>query len=118
MPKKSFSKSNPQQEDSRAPRSTTNAEPILAQAPDFKTIYTNFVNAAYSPLDVMLNIGETAGQTPEGRPLIIHRAKIIMTPAEAKIIAAIMNDLVARFEKQFGKIFVTKDMMPIPMEGD
>ena len=91
--------------------------PVFIQAPDFKTIYTNFVNAGLSPLDIILMVGEAIGPGPDGKPAILQRAKIIMTPVEAKIVCAILEDAVARYEKQFGKIVVRKDLMPVLMEG-
>jgi len=85
-------------------------------APDFKTIYTNFVQGAFSPLDIFLVVGEGMGPGIDGKPFVVQRAKIIMAPVEAKIVAAILNQAIAQYEKQFGRIVVAKGLMPV--EGD
>jgi hypothetical protein len=85
--------------------------PVAVAAPDFKTIYTNFVNAAFSPLDIFFTLGEAIGPGPDGRPVILQRAKIIMSPKEAKIVAAILMKAVADYEKKFGKIVVERELL-------
>jgi hypothetical protein len=80
-------------------------------APDFKLIYTNYVQAGFTPLDVALMVGETTGLN-EGKVVVQHKARITMSPTEAKIVARILANTVKLFEKQFGEIFVPEGMMP------
>jgi hypothetical protein len=84
---------------------------IEGLAPDFKLIYTNYVQAGYTPLDVMLMVGETTGLN-EGKVVVQHKARITMSPTEAKIVARILANTVKLFEKQFGEIVVPEGMMP------
>ena len=121
MPKTIKQKSNHEQQASQMPAQPTQpqpqTQPNFVQAPDFKSIYTNFVNAAFSPLDIFLILGEAMGVGPDGKPTVLQRAKVIMSPVEAKIVAAIFAQTVANFEKQYGKIEVAKEFMPQPLEG-
>ena len=87
-------------------------QPVSLQAPDFKSIYTNFVQAAFSPLDVFLMLGEAMGPAPDGKPVILQHAKVIMTPVEAKIVIQILQTTMAQYEKQFGKVPVAKSLLP------
>jgi Protein of unknown function (DUF3467) len=119
MPKTRKNKSNPEPLAQAAPATPpVQVQPNFIMAPDFKTIYTNFVNAAFSPLDIFFVVGEAVGTDPEGKPIVVQRGKVIMSPMEAKIVAAIMVHTVAQYEKQFGKIAVPKEMMPPNVEGD
>lgn len=91
--------------------------PILMQDKDFKTIYTNFVNANYSPFDIVLMLGELMGPAPDGKQVVLQRAKVVMSPVEAKIVAAILNGAVSKFEKRFGRLVISRELMPREVEG-
>jgi hypothetical protein len=80
-------------------------------APDFKLIYTNYVQASFTPLDVALLVGETVG-AKLGKFMVQNKARITMSPTEAKIVARILANTVKLFEQQFGEIIVPDGMMP------
>lgn len=71
-------------------------------APDYKTIYTNFVEGVYGPFDISLLLGEsTAGR--EGL-VLTQMAKIVMAPAEAVIVVEVLQNVINSYEETWGKI--------------
>lgn len=87
-------------------------------APDFRTVYTNFVNAGFSPFDVTLMLGEVMGPGADGKQIVLQRIKVLMAAPEAKVVSMILADAVARYEKQFGIIVIAKEQEPRLLEGD
>jgi hypothetical protein len=90
---------------------------IWNTATDFKTIYTNFVQAAFSPLDIVMTLGDVQGVT-EGRYIIEARARVVMTPAEAKILVRIMGNTLKNYEAKFGEVVVQGGLMPPSVPGE
>jgi Protein of unknown function (DUF3467) len=94
-----------------APNPASTVEPVAVLAPDFKLIYTNFVQASFTPLDCSLILGEALG-VENGRFTVQNKARVTMSPTEAKIVARLLLNTVRSYEKQFGEITVPDSMMP------
>lgn len=87
------------------PEVAENVTPVLA--PDYKSMYINFVQAGYTPFDIGLLVGESAGYTVDGgKHFVEFKAKLVMTPLEAKVLAKIIGRTLEAYEKQFGVIEV------------
>jgi hypothetical protein len=84
----------------------------VSLAPDFKTVYTNFIQGQFSPFDMSFMIGEALGPGPDGKQMILEHLRIIMAPMEAKIFLMIIANGLKRYEEQFGKISVPPELMP------
>ncbi|HZP63585.1 MAG TPA: DUF3467 domain-containing protein [Terriglobales bacterium] len=85
---------------------------IYIDAADFKLLYTNFVQSIFSPLDVALSIGEVLGPGPDGRMRVLNKARLSMSPAEAKILHVILGNTIKNYEARFGEIVVPQGLMP------
>jgi hypothetical protein len=81
------------------------------QASDFKLIYANFVQSIFSPLDVALTFGEIMGAEGD-KVYVLTKARVTMTPAEAKILQMIVAKTVGDYEEKFGEISVPSVLMP------
>ena len=88
----------------------TDEQPAMALSPQFRTIYTNFVRAGYTPFDVSLLIGENVGPNNEGKLVVQYQARVTMAPTEAKVVHKILGDLIQAFENQFGPIALPKGL--------
>jgi hypothetical protein len=88
-------------------------QPITQQAPDFKFIYTNHIQTTFSPLDVALILAEVVA-SEKGTWLIETKARVLMAPAEAKILKALLTNLIKAYEEKFGEIVLPPDMQ-VPM---
>ena len=115
MPKRKPSTS--EKEMPKAEVTLLQADPNSILAPDFKTVYTNFVSSALSPVDLFVVFGENLGPGPDGRMMVSQKVKVIMSPIEAKIVAATLVALIKGYEAKFGKIEVPQEVMQPKMEG-
>ena len=86
--------------------------PSLITDADFKSIYTNFVLAQYTPFDVSLTIGEAVGPDSEGRQVVHQKARITMAAPEAKIVMLILANTLKVYEQQFGEIRLPPGQVP------
>ena len=76
--------------------------PTRTTAPDYKTIYTNFVEAGYGPFDISLAFNESV---LDGDNFMVTRlARVIMTPAEAVAVIDILKNVINNYEQTWGKI--------------
>ena len=82
-------------------------ETQITKDPNFQSYYTNFVQAGFTPFDISLLIGEAAGIDPATNKFMAElKAKITMSPTEAKVVLKIMLDTINAYEAQFGKIVI------------
>lgn len=77
--------------------------PQFRNAPDFKSVYVNFVQSAATPVDISLIVGD-ANPTPSGVPDIEMKLRLIMAPLQAKIMVAMLHQVIRQYEEQYGKI--------------
>lgn len=86
-------------------------EAVFQPAPDFKLIYVNFIQSAFSPLDVALTLGEVTGA--DGDKWVVQtKTRVTMTPVEAKIFQGIISNTIKNYEDKFGEIVVPEILMP------
>lgn len=71
-------------------------------APDFKTIYTNFVESGYGPFDISLLLSQSVVSSND--IVLTHLARVMMSPAEAQILIGILQETLKNYEQTWGKI--------------
>jgi hypothetical protein len=74
---------------------------------DFKTLYVNYVQTFFTPFDMTLLVGQAVSVDPKAAE-VEHKARIVMHPAEAKILSALLSQSVEQYEKQYGDIPIDK----------
>jgi hypothetical protein len=77
----------------------------FSRAPDFRSIYANWVQATFSPHDISMMVGESF-QTGPQIVGVEHKARIIFSPLEGKLLSVILRKIVETYETQFGEIVV------------
>jgi hypothetical protein len=80
-------------------------EPQIRNAADFKSIYTNFVQTAASPSDISIGVGE-AMPTQAGIAEVEMKVRLVMAPMQAKIMVAMLIQVIQQYESQFGEIVI------------
>lgn len=65
-------------------------------------IYSNFTLITNSPSEIVLDFAQIMPQVPQARV----KARLIMTPLNAKLVLRALTDHMKRFEAQFGEINV------------
>jgi hypothetical protein len=88
-------------------------EATVSYAPDYKNVYTNFVQGQFSPFDMSFMIGEALGPGPDGKQMILQKVRITMAPMEAKIVLMILANAIQKYEEQFGKLSIPPNLMPV-----
>jgi hypothetical protein len=83
---------------------------------DFRTIYTNFVQAAFTPYDVSLVLGESE-INDSGQLIVEQSARVVMSPAEAQAVVGILANAIMAYEQTWGKI-VSPKMQEQKTEGE
>ena len=81
----------------------------VRKSPDFKSIYVNWIQAASSPYDVFMNLGETS-PLENGDIEVEHKVRVVFSPLEAKLVTAIMAKTILAYEKQFGTIVIPESL--------
>src|SRR5271166_3227985 len=100
---------SPENADTRSAQATAPvvSETEYVRAADFKTYYTNHVQAGLTPFDISLEIGEASGLNRESNKWVVDvKAKITMSPSEAKVVLLILSGTIKTFEDQFGTIVI------------
>jgi hypothetical protein len=76
----------------------------IRKSADFKTFYVNWVQASFSPFDISLVIGEGFASDSPGTFEVEQRARVVLHPSEAMVIAEMLVQAVQNNEKQFGHV--------------
>jgi len=82
----------------------------FVHSPDFKLIYANHVNAHFTPMDISFTLAEALGVEKDGKFLVHVKARLTMSPIEAKIFSKIAQDVVSAYENQCGPIILPAGM--------
>jgi 6-phosphofructokinase len=109
----------PSEKQKEAPTQKSEAEVKMVPAPDFKIFYVNHIQASFTPFDISLVMSEALG-AEEGKFLIQAKARVTISPVEAKILQMILANTIANFEKAIGPITIPIGMTPeeqIPVES-
>jgi len=85
---------------------------VNRRAPDFRTIYTNNAKFAITPFDFSFILNEVT-ETEKGEVYVEQKARITMSPLNAKIFAFVLTQNVANFEKQFGEIHIPDNLFSV-----
>lgn len=70
---------------------------------DLPVVYTNSVELKLSPFDVVLLVGRVEEATKE-HLVIRELVKVIMSPQHFKVLASVLSQNLAEYERQFGAI--------------
>jgi len=73
---------------------------------DLEPIYSNFALITNSPSEIVVDFAQIMPQVTQARV----RARVVMTPLNAKLVLRALTDHLARFEAHFGEI-------PVPPGG-
>jgi len=97
--------------DNKTYTTTSPPNPPVKLAPDYRSVYANFCRTTVSPWDISLTFGQLiqieGKQAGEGTPH--DMATIIVSPAEAKVVAQMLDQAIRQYESIFGEI---KDLGP------
>jgi hypothetical protein len=83
----------------------TPPQPQISNATDFRSIYVNFAQTAAGPTDISLGVGE-ALPTNSGVVGVEMKARLVMAPLQAKIVLAMLFQVIRQYETQYGKIAI------------
>ena len=92
------------------------ANVTFQQAADYKLLYANFAQSVFSPLDIAIIFGEVL-TTEDEKVFVLTKARVTMTPMEAKILHTIVGDTVKNYENKFGEISIPPMMLPPKAQG-
>lgn len=89
----------------------------LAKADDFRQIYANWIQTAYTPFDISLLVGQatpvaTLTATTNSDFDVLQTARVTMTPSEAKLVSVMLFKAVHDWEEMFGKIVIPAQAIP------
>jgi Protein of unknown function (DUF3467) len=78
--------------------------PTTIESAAFASIYTNHTNFQISPIDLRLTFGETK---PRGEETVVElKTSVVMSLQHAKLLAIMLTENLANYEKHFGPIRV------------
>jgi Protein of unknown function (DUF3467) len=77
----------------------------IRKAADFRSIYTNWVQASHTPFDISLTLGE-AVSVDANQFEVEQSARVVFSPLEAKIALVMLAGTIKAFESSFGTIVV------------
>jgi hypothetical protein len=79
---------------------------VQVQLPaDLAPTYSNFAMITNSPSEIVVDFAQIMPQVPQARV----RARIVMTPLNAKLVLRALTEHLARFESQYGEIHVPEN---------
>ena len=87
---------------------------------DLNPIYTNFALITHSRSEILIDFAQVMPQIPQARV----KARMVMTPFNAKLLLRALNDHLERFEAQHGEIVIPEgntladQLFRPPSEGD
>lgn len=74
----------------------------FTKAEDFKSFYVNWIQVGSTPFDVFMVIGQAINADTHYE--VEQNARLVFHPAEAKVVAALLQQTVQKYEAQFGEI--------------
>jgi hypothetical protein len=88
--------------------SESQPKPLSVELPaNLESIYVNFSLISHSPSEIIFDLSQLLPNQPKARV----KARVIMTPLNAKLFLHALQDNLAKFEARFGEINV-------PNQGD
>lgn len=67
---------------------------------DLQATYANFAIISHSPWEIFLDFAQILPNVPQARV----RTRLVLTPANAKMLLRALQDNIARYEQQHGEI--------------
>lgn len=95
-------------------------EVVRRRSESFVSIYSNSLNVEANPWDFRLYFGDIEKGEPDptgsylAKIYVEDRVRIIMSPQHAKAMLKVLQDNVAQYEMQVGKIPVQPEVPPEP----
>ncbi len=83
------------------------------KGPSFASSYCNNIAYAVNLIDFVLIFGEAIDATPDV-VTVEQRARITMSPVQAKVLSAILTDQIANYEARSGKVLEIPEGMIQP----
>ena len=89
------------------PVPTPAAQQIQIELPaELEAVYSNFVIINHSPSELIIDFARLLPNVPKARVY----GRVIMTPLNAKLLLAALQDNLNKFEARFGEIHVPVDV--------
>jgi hypothetical protein len=73
---------------------------------DLEAVYSNFAIINHSPSEIVIDFARLLPNVPKARVY----GRVIMTPLNAKLLLAALQDNLSKFEKRFGEIHMPDDI--------
>lgn len=67
---------------------------------DLEPVYANFALIAHSPSEIIMDVAQAMPNNPQ----VQVKARVVMTPLNAKLLMYALQDNLAKYEKSFGEI--------------
>lgn len=71
-------------------------------------VYANFAIINHSPSEVILDLGQLMPNVPQ----VKIRARVVLTPLNAKLFYHALGENLARYERRFGEVKMPQDFDP------
>ncbi len=76
---------------------------VRVQLPaDLEPVYANFAMITHSASEIVIDLAQVMPQVPQARV----RARVVMTPLNAKLLLRALGEHLARYEAQHGEIII------------
>ncbi len=72
---------------------------------NLEPVYSNFAVITHSPSEVIIDLAQTLPNQPAAR----IKARVILTPLNAKLLLRALQDNLAKYEARFGEIAIPGD---------
>jgi hypothetical protein len=89
----------------------------IVRAANHVVVYANSAQIIATLFDFTIDFGTLQGVGEAGRARVESFLAVRMSPQHAKVLAGILADQVARYEKEFGEISTSARTPPPPEEG-
>ncbi len=94
----------------RPPGSPQPGHHLSIEVPNnLELVYSNFAIINHSPSEVMLDFGQL---TPNAPQQVRVRARLMMTPMNARLLLRALSENLANYERRFGEIKTPQDYDP------
>lgn len=93
-------------------------DPAFVRSPDFKTVYANWIQGAYTAFDISILAGEAYAPSPAEPVSVELKARLVISPLEAKFLVRILRGMIASHERQYGPINIPAGGLELTTTGD
>lgn len=94
----------------RPPEAPQPARQFNVEVPsNLELVYSNFAIINHAPSEVMIDFGQLMPNTPQQ---IRVRARVMLTPMNAKLLLRALSENLVNYERRFGEIKTPQDFDP------